>query len=66
MLAIAWYLLKVTICSGILLGYYWLFLRNKIFHSYNRFYLLAVIILALSVPLIQINICNNCITSLFD
>ena len=59
MLSIAWYLLKVIICSGILLGYYWLFLRNKLFHSYNRFYLLAAIILALSVPLIQINIWNN-------
>ncbi len=59
MLSIAWYILKVIICSGILLGYYWLFLRNKIFHSYNRFYLLAAIILALSVPLIQINIWNK-------
>jgi len=59
MLPIAWYLLKVVICSGILLGYYWLLLRNKIFHSYNRFYLLATIILALSVPLIQIDIWNK-------
>ena len=59
MLAIAWYLLKVVICSGILLGYYWLFLRNKIFHRYNRFYLLASIVLALAVPLIQINIWNK-------
>ena len=56
MLPFAWYLLKVIICSGILLGYYWLFLRNKIFHSYNRFYLLAAIVLSLSLPLIQINI----------
>ena len=59
MLTIAWYLLKVVICSGILLGYYWLFLRNKIFHSYNRFYLLAAIALSLSLPLIQINIWNK-------
>ena len=59
MLPIAWYLLKVIICSGILLGYYWLFLRNKIFHRYNRFYLLAAIVLSLGLPLIQINIWNK-------
>lgn len=59
MLPIAYYLLKVIICSGILLGYYWLFLRNKIFHRYNRFYLLAAIVLSLSLPLIQINIWNK-------
>ncbi len=59
MLPIAWYLLKVIICSGILLGYYWLFLRNKIFHRYNRFYLLATIVVSLGLPLIQINIWNK-------
>ena len=56
MLAIAYYLLKVIICSGILFGYYWLLLRNKIYHRYNRFYLLAVVVLSLVMPLIQINI----------
>ena len=52
----AYYLLKVIICSGILFGYYWLLLRNKIYHRYNRFYLLAVVMLSLVMPLIQINI----------
>ena len=55
MLPIAYYLLKVMICSGILLGYYWLALRNKIFHHYNRFYLLAAVILSLSLPVIKIS-----------
>lgn len=54
MLPFFWYMLKVIICSGILLGYYWLFLRNKIFHQYNRFYLLATLLLSLLLPLLKI------------
>src|ERR1700733_5537205 len=56
MIALAWYLLKVIICSGILCGYYYAALRNKIFHRWNRFYLLASIVLALVVPIMKINI----------
>jgi len=56
MLSIAYYLLKVIICSGILYGYYRLALHNKIFHRWNRFYLLAAVIMSLSFPLIKINI----------
>ena len=56
MLTLAYYLLKITICSGILYGYYLLALRNKIFHKWNRFYLLAIIIISLVVPLVKINI----------
>ncbi len=56
MITIAWYLLKVMICSGILCGYYYIALRNKIFHRWNRFYLIASVVLALGVPLIKINI----------
>ncbi|MCW3093457.1 MAG: hypothetical protein JWP81_4526 [Ferruginibacter sp.] len=59
MLSFALYLLKVIICSGILFGYYWLMLKNKIFHQYNRFYLLAAVLLSLSLPLIEINIFHN-------
>lgn len=55
MLPYYWYLLKVIICSGILLGYYWLFLRNKLFHRYNRFYLLLAMGLSMLLPLIKIN-----------
>ncbi|MBN8858983.1 MAG: N-acetylmuramoyl-L-alanine amidase [Sphingobacteriales bacterium] len=56
MLSIAYYLFKVIICSGILYGYYRLALHNKIFHRWNRFYLLAAVIMSLSFPLIKINI----------
>lgn len=55
MLPFFWYMLKVIICSGILFAYYWLFLRNKIFHGYNRFYLLASMLLSLALPLLKIN-----------
>ncbi len=56
MLPYCWYLLKVIICSGILLGYYWLFLRNKIYHQYNRFYLLTSVLLSLAIPFIKISL----------
>jgi BlaR1 peptidase M56/GldM C-terminal domain len=55
MLPFFWYILKVIICSGILFGYYWLFLRNKIFHQYNRFYLLASLVLSLTLPILKID-----------
>ena len=56
MITLAWYLLKVFICSGILCGYYYIALRNKVFHRWNRFYLLASIILALIIPIVKINV----------
>jgi N-acetylmuramoyl-L-alanine amidase len=56
MITIAWYFLKVIICSGILCGYYFLALRNKAFHRWNRFYLLAAIVISLLVPIMKINI----------
>ncbi|MGN6491786.1 MAG: N-acetylmuramoyl-L-alanine amidase [Agriterribacter sp.] len=56
MLPVAYYLLKVVICSGILYGYYRLALHNKIFHRWNRFYLLAAVVMSLVFPLITINI----------
>jgi TonB-dependent SusC/RagA subfamily outer membrane receptor len=59
MITLAWYLLKVIICSGILCGYYFLALRNKAFHRWNRFFLLASVVLALAVPLMKINIFQN-------
>ncbi|WP_205514394.1 M56/M15 family metallopeptidase [Longitalea arenae] len=48
------YLGKVMLCSGILLGYYWLFLRNRRFHHYNRFYLQATLLLSVILPFIRI------------
>jgi N-acetylmuramoyl-L-alanine amidase len=56
MIQFAYFLLKVIICSAVLFGYYWFFLRNKVFHAYNRFYLLAIVVLSLTLPLMKINI----------
>ena len=53
------YLGKVMLCSGILLGYYWLFLRNKRFHHYNRFYLLATLAMSVLLPIIKIPVLYN-------
>ena len=54
MLALAYYLLKVTACSGILYCYYLLALRNKRFHQYNRWYLLSAVTLSFLIPLMRI------------
>lgn len=59
MIAFAYYLLKVMICSGILFLYYHSALRNKIFHQWNRFYLLAAVLLSLIAPIIQISIVHH-------
>ena len=56
MIAFAYYLLKVILCSGLLFFYYHLGLRNKLFHQWNRFYLLACIIVSLIVPCLEFNI----------
>lgn len=47
------YLLKVMLCSAMLFGYYHLFLRNKVYHAYNRFYLLASVVIAMLAPIIN-------------
>ena len=44
------YLLKSTILSGIFFAYYTFFLKNTIYHAYNRFYLLASMGLSLVIP----------------
>jgi TonB-dependent SusC/RagA subfamily outer membrane receptor len=56
-----YYFFQVILCSGLLMGYYWLLLRNKRFHQYNRFYLLAVAFLSWIVPLIKIRWTHNVI-----
>ena len=48
------YLLKMFICSAVLYGYYRLALYNERFHQWNRFYLLAALLLSVTVPLISI------------
>lgn len=59
MLPFLFYILKVIICSAILFGYYWFLLRNKVFHTYNRYYLLMVIILSILLPLCQISVSHK-------
>ncbi|RPD51129.1 M56 family metallopeptidase [Paracnuella aquatica] len=46
------YLIKMVVCSGALYAYYLLALRNRIFHQWNRFYLLATVLFSLIFPLI--------------
>jgi beta-lactamase regulating signal transducer with metallopeptidase domain len=48
------YLLQVICCSGLLYGYYHLLLRNKKFHLYNRYYLLAAAVISILVPFLNI------------
>jgi hypothetical protein len=48
------YILKAILVSGILLGYYWIGLRNTRFHYYNRFYLVASVLLSLGLPLLDL------------
>ncbi|MBL0883383.1 MAG: N-acetylmuramoyl-L-alanine amidase [Chitinophagaceae bacterium] len=59
MLSTAYYFLQVLLCSAIMMGYYWVVLRNKRFHQYNRFYLLSVAILSWIIPLIKIQWTNS-------
>jgi hypothetical protein len=43
------------ILSGIFFGYYTLFLKNTIYHAYNRFYLLASMALSLAIPFFKLS-----------
>jgi N-acetylmuramoyl-L-alanine amidase len=45
------YIIKMVFISGLLLGYYSLFLRNRTFHGFNRYFLLSVPALSLLLPL---------------
>ncbi len=56
MIPVVIYLLKVFLCSALLAGYYYVALRNKVFHQWNRFYLLLAVLLSLLVPLFQFTI----------
>ena len=49
------YFLKVIVCSIVLLGYYFIALRNKVYHHYNRIYLLFSIIASWIIPALSFN-----------
>ena len=50
------YLLKSVIYAGIFFGYYSLFLKNTIYHSYNRYYLLASMALSVVFPMVHLTL----------
>ena len=59
MISYAWYGLQVIICSGIMMIYYWMALRNKRFNKYNRSYILASVFLSFLIPVIKIQLENK-------
>jgi N-acetylmuramoyl-L-alanine amidase len=54
MTAVFIYLLKVVCCSALFAGYYFLFLRNRRLHVFNRFYILMSFIASLLLPALSI------------
>lgn len=50
------YILKSILCSGLFYGYYLIILRNKPFHQYNRYYILATTMLSVVLPLVSVPI----------
>ncbi len=46
---------KVILASGVMFLYYQLFLKDKTFHHYNRFYLLAMVLVSLLLPLLKVS-----------
>lgn len=48
------YLLQMMAASGLLYGYYHIALRNNKFHQYNRFYLLAITVISIIIPFLDI------------
>jgi len=58
MISFAWYGLQVIACSAVMMGYYWLVLRNKRFHRYNRFYILVSVMLSFLIPVVKIQLDN--------
>ena len=46
---------KMILCSAVMFAYYLLFLKDKTFHHYNRFYLLFSVIVSLVLPLIKVS-----------
>jgi TonB family protein len=53
-MAIVLFIAKLVLGTGLLYGYYHLFLRNQRFHHYNRFYLLAIALISVIIPFINI------------
>ena len=50
------YILKTILISSVFIAYYWIALRDKKFHYYNRFYLLTVSVMSLVIPVLNLNL----------
>jgi N-acetylmuramoyl-L-alanine amidase len=51
-----YYLVKVSVCSGLFYAYYYIALRDRKINRYNRFYLLSAAALSWIIPLLKIYI----------
>lgn len=49
------YILKTVLCSGIIIGFYYLMLEQQKCHHFKRFFLIAGILFALLVPLASVS-----------
>ena len=49
------YILKTILISSVFIAYYWIALRDKKFHYYNRFYLLTASVMSFIIPLLKLN-----------
>ncbi|HVZ25464.1 MAG TPA: M56 family metallopeptidase [Sediminibacterium sp.] len=48
------YIIKTIMVSAVFFGYYWAALRNKKFHTYNRFYLIFSLAFSVLIPFIHL------------
>ena len=46
---------KMILCSAVMFAYYLLFLKDKTFHHYNRFYLLLSVLISMILPLVKVS-----------
>ena len=56
------YAVKMILISGLLYGYFRIFLHNKAFHRYNRVFLIGIVVIALLLPAIKIPIPGSAAT----
>ncbi|MEJ0079842.1 MAG: N-acetylmuramoyl-L-alanine amidase [Puia sp.] len=50
------YLLKTVFISGLLFIYFWIFLRNRFFHSFNRLFLIYIPLFSFLLPALHFNL----------
>jgi len=62
MVGIFIYLIKVVISSALFVGVYWCLLRKGRFYQWNRFYILASVILSIIIPALDIPISSSLMT----